>query len=132
MYESKYINTKNYFTIPLYFRVNVGKKVKFFIEPGIFFDPLVFGRVKFTYMEIETDITNVYNKLKLYKPDFGISGGVGMSIPIKQYEILLKCDYKYGLRKIFDFSTTNKYFNQFPMISLYNQYLRFTIGFKIN
>ena len=131
-YESKYIDTKNYFGIPIYFRVNFGKKIKFFIEPGIFFDPLVFGRTKSTE-KIGTGKTEVItNKVKLYNPDFGISGGIGMRIPINHYEILLKCDYRYGLRKIFDFSKTNKYFNQHPAISLYNQFFRFTIGFKIN
>jgi len=131
-YEYRYVNTKNYFSIPIYFRVNLGKKVKFFIEPGIFFDPFVFGRVKFSE-KVETGKTEVIiNKVKLYKPDFGISGGIGMRIPLKQYEILLKCDYRYGLRKIFDFSTTNKHFNQFHVISLYNQYIRFTVGFKLH
>ena len=129
-YELNYVDTKNYISIPAYFRVNIGKKVKFFIEPGIFFDPFVFGRVK-SSEKVEAGKTEVViNKVKLYMPDFGISGGVGLRIPIKQYEILLKCDYRYGLRKIFDFSTSNKHFNQTPVISLYNQYFRFTVGFK--
>jgi len=131
-YEYRYVDTKNYFSIPIYFRVNFGKKYKFFIEPGIFFDPVVFGRVKSYHKESTSGTNYKSNEVKLYNPDFGISGGVGMRIPIKQYEILLKCDYRYGLRKIFDFSTTNKYFNQFPTISLYNQYFRFTVGFKVS
>jgi len=131
-YEYHYVNTKNYISIPIYFRVNFGKKIKLFIEPGIFFDPFVFGREKSYFKESTSGMKNTSNKIKLYMPDFGISGGVGMRIPIKQYEILLKCDYRYGLRKIFDFSTTNKHFNQFPMISLYNQYIRFTVGFKFS
>jgi len=130
-YDS-YTNTKNYISIPLYFRMNVGKKVKFFIEPGICVDPFVFGRVKITE-KLETGKTDVtINKVKLYKPDFGISGGIGMRIPVKQYEILLKCDYRYGLRKVFDFSTSKKVINQTPVVSLYNQFLRFTVGFRIN
>jgi len=131
-YEFSNIKTKNYISIPVYFRVNMGKKIKFFIEPGIFVDPFVFGREKYKYYDANFGMKDAHNTVKMYMPDFGISGGIGMRIPIKQYEILLKCDYRYGLRKIFDFSTTNKHFNQFPMISLYNQFFRFTVGFKVN
>ena len=130
-YESESMATKNYLGVPVYFRVNLGKKVKFFFEQGLFFDPFVFGREKYTEKSVETGIKSVINnKMKLYKSDFGISGGIGIRIPVKAYELLLKCDYKYGLRKIIDFSSKSSVQN--PMISLYNQYIRFTIGFKVN
>jgi len=57
----------------------------------------------------------------MYKPDFGCSGGVGLRIPVKKYEILLKGDYKWGMRNYFDYSR----------IASYNGYWRFGVGFKM-
>jgi len=56
-----------------------------------------------------------------YRINFGISGGIGLRIPIQRYEILLKGDYKLGMRDI-----SGGYG------SIYNRYWRFTVGFKIN
>jgi hypothetical protein len=105
----------NYIGIPVNVRVNLGKKVKFFVEAGAFFDPIVFERI------IEEYITITEKTVYMYKPDFGISGGVGLRIPIKKYEILVKSDYKWGLRSIFDRSS----------VAFYNRYWRLAVGFKM-
>jgi len=105
--------------IPAYFRVNMGKKVKFFIDVGTFVDFIVMERIKLLPNE-----KNMNNKLvhNIHKPDFGISGGIGLRIPIKEYELLLKSDYKWGMKHLYDFS----------LVASYNHYLRFTVGFKFN
>ncbi|MCL2291064.1 MAG: hypothetical protein FWC34_10275 [Bacteroidetes bacterium] len=106
----------NFIGIPVNVRVNFGKKVKFFIEAGAFFEPVVFEKRKFTEKG-----TIIERETIVYKPDFGISGGVGLRIPVKKYEILIKSDYKWGLRSTFDRS----------FIASYNQYWRLAVGFKI-
>jgi len=107
----------SFFGIPLLFRVNFGKKVKFFIEPGIFCDLIIFSRVKYR-------LYNSNEMIELYfdKPDFGVSGGIGLRIPINKYEILLKGNYKWGMKYLFN----NSFYNS------YNQYFRISVGFKAN
>ncbi|MCL2289431.1 MAG: PorT family protein, partial [Bacteroidetes bacterium] len=107
----------HYIGIPINVRVNFGKKVKFFIEAGAFFDPLVLEKRK----PIEKDISTTEKTIYVYNPDFGISGGVGLRIPVKKYEILIKSDYKSGMRHLFDYS----------FITRFNSYWRFAVGFKM-
>jgi hypothetical protein len=93
--------------------------VKFFIEAGAFFDFIVFRIRKAIHNEVGIDNTTMFSSSK---PDFGISGGIGLRIPIKKCEILIKSNYKWGMLRIFRFSD----------IIFYNQYFRFTLGFKAN
>ena len=88
----------NNFGLPVCFRVNMGQKIKFFLETGAFVDLPV-----------------------NYEVNLGISGGVGLRIPVKKHEILLKGDYKWGMRAIYSYQD-----------SIYNRYWRFIIGFKLN
>jgi len=57
-----------------------------------FFDPIVIEKRIFTGQEISTNKKTIY----MHKPDFGFSGGIGLRIPVKKYEILIKGDYKSG------------------------------------
>jgi len=116
--------------IPVCLRVNMGKKIKFFIEAGAFFDLAVFGREKGTYKVViinpidstTTKIDRTFNSKISYKmPNFGIQGGIGLRIPIQKYEILLKGDYKWGMRNLID--------NYYGIIR--DRYWRFSVGFKI-
>ena len=94
----------------------MGKKVKFFVEAGAFFDPLVIERSKPIY-----ENSTLKKETLIHKPNFGIFGGIGLRIPVKKYEILLKSDYKWGFRDFFDSSP----------IARKNSCWRFAIGFKI-
>jgi len=123
--------TINNISVPVCFRVNIGQKVKFFVEAGTFFDLAIFGREKGTYKVIlnnpidstTTKIDRPFdNKIAYKMPNFGIQGGIGLRIPIKQYEILLKGDYKWGMRNLID--------NYYGIIR--NRYWRFSVGFKAN
>ena len=116
--EDDFPGRYHYIGIPANVRVNFGKKVKFFIEAGVFFDPIIIEKRIFTGQEISTNKKTIY----MHKPDFGISGGIGLRIPIKKYELLLKNDYKWGMKNFYDLSS----------IAAYNSYLRFTVGFKVN
>ena len=114
---------------PICFRVNMGQKVKFFIDAGAFVDFFNAGRQTGTRKMFgynPTDSTH-YNTVSqfddkgfLYKTNFGILGGVGLRIPVKKHEILLKGDYKWGIR-----NTIDDYYGE-----VYNRFWRFTIGFK--
>jgi len=112
-----YNHYTSFFAIPIYFRVNFGKKVKFFIEPGIFCDLIIFSRVKYLPYYSNEAIDIYFDK-----PDFGVSGGIGLRIPINKYEILIKGNYKWGMKYLFN----NSFYNN------YNQYFRITVGFKAN
>ena len=123
-------NTINNIGFPVSFRVNMGKKAIFFIEAGVFLDLIIFGREKsagggVSYI-IDSTITNKvfspFNEIKHYKmPNFGLLGGVGLRIPIQKWEIILKGDYKWGVRDL-----EQSYRNP-----VYSRYWRFSAGFKM-
>jgi hypothetical protein len=96
--------------IPVLCRVNIGKTVKFFVDAGAFFDPLFI--VKSEVNEIRETI--------YYKPDFGLSLGVGLRIPVKKYEILIKADRKFSMGELIYLSP-----------SIHNSYWSFAVGFKM-
>ena len=104
----------HYIGIPVSCRVNMGKKVKFFIEAGAFFDPLVIEK----RIPFEKDVSITGKTVYLNNPDFGFLGGIGLRIPVKKYEILIKSDYKSGMGSLFYSSTPNSCW-------------RFAVGFKI-
>ena len=114
----------DYIGLPVYFRVNMGQKLKFFVETGAFFDFIAMGKIKGeyeTYLPYTNKRTGTFNHSESWMVNFGVSGGVGLRIPIQKYEILLKGDYKWGMRDIYGYHD-----------SIYNRYWRFTVGFKIN
>jgi len=114
--ESDYIPQLNYVGIPVNVRVNLGKKVKFFIEVGNFFEPIIFEKRIFFEKEKPKTEKSVY----MCGPDFGFSGGIGLRIPVNKYELLLKSDYKTGIRSLFHLPRTTS-----------NGFLRFAVGFKM-
>jgi hypothetical protein len=109
--------TKNYIGIPAYFRVNMFKKVKFFIETGTFFDPIVFKRIKQT-----TELNGI---TLFFKPDFGVSGGLGLRIPVNRYEILIKSDIKFSMGGFI------KSYSRPYSGDIYCSHWRFIVGFKM-
>ncbi|MDL2296857.1 PorT family protein [Bacteroidales bacterium OttesenSCG-928-C03] len=116
--------------IPVCFRVNMGKKVIFFIEAGAFFDFAIWGKGDGTYKlvryNLDSTITRIekpFNDKVSYKaPNVGIQGGVGLRIPVQKHEILIKGDYKWGIRKLIDSYSTY----------IHNSYWRFSAGFRAN
>jgi len=115
--ESDFVPQLHFVGIPVNARVNFGKNVKFFIEAGVFFDPVVLEKQIFLEKENSKTEKTVY----MYKPDFGLSGGIGLRIPVKKYELLIKSDYKWGMGSLV----------QFCPAARYNKYWRFAVGFKI-
>lgn len=113
-------------SIPLNVRLNFGNKIEFFIEAGTFADFVVGSRSKgtmHTYLPEKNshvahsesqfngkaDFTSDYN--------FGLSGGLGIGIPIEEEEINIKTDYKLGLSELSDMDS-----------SFHNRYFRLVLG----
>ena len=115
--EDDFQGRYHYIGIPANVRVNFGKKVTFFIEAGVFFDPIVIEKRIFYEKEKSKEAKTTY----MHKPDFGFSGGIGLRIPVKKHEILVKSDYKLAMIRFFDYSR----------IHFLNEYWRFGVGFKI-
>jgi hypothetical protein len=102
------IYSMNNIGIPVFLRVNIGKKVIFFTEAGAFFDFIIFSKEK-----------------KYKMPNFGPLVGIGLRIPIQKYEILLKVDYKWGIRNL-DLAKQNHLHKNY----IRNCYWRVSVGFK--
>lgn len=123
--------TINNISFPVFYRVNMGKKVLFFLEAGAFGDIAIRGRKKGRYKVVINDNVNqttttvdrLFDDEAMYKNNFGIQGGAGLRIPVQKHEILLKGDYKWGMRNIYK----NDYYD-----IIQNRYWRFSIGFKAN
>lgn len=113
---------------PLAARINFGKKVKFFIEPGTFFDIPICSRAKGTRISdiIDQDMhvsgldSAEYRGKGADFLNYGFSLGLGLRIPVKKYELFIKTDYKYGFNR-------GHYFYE----EISNCYLRLALGFKI-
>ena len=134
MYEGHYANSTdltyyiNSLSIPLTARLNLGKQVKIFFETGFFVDLNVGARRKgtmHTYLPNENNQI-VYKEFKIYdKPsilplDYGISIGIGINVPVSKFQLIIKPDYKFGIKALYDYQD-----------QIYNRYFRIMIGMKI-
>jgi hypothetical protein len=99
-------NNFNYLTTPLLFCATFGNKVKFFVQSGVFIGYLLKQTIVYKHLETpeisglprNSDLTNYYKRL-----DFGISGGLGILIPIKS-----KVDLSIATKNNFGLLNVNK------------------------
>ncbi len=117
-------------SMPFTVRVNMGKRVKFFLETGVFFEVNIGGREKGTsvtwfYPSGENDST--YSKETRYNEkgdipgfNYGFSAGIGISIPMGKHYLIIKPDYKQGLVPVYDY-----------MDVLPGNYFRMIVAFKL-
>ncbi len=75
----------DYLTLPLLVRANFGKKINLFINAGPYISYLIqqHSLIKFPEEAPFNNQQYTYTN-SFYKMDYGISGGVGLAIPIKQ------------------------------------------------
>lgn len=112
-------------TIPLYIRCSIGKNLKAFVEFGFYADIVFNSKRKGT---IHTWPPNggptkelaVNESAQLSNFNYGLYGGVGMRIPMKNKGLIIKSDYRYGLQ---DLSQSYG--------SFYMRYIRFSVGLNI-
>lgn len=112
------------FSIPVLGRFNIGKKVKCFLETGLFADFYVSGNRRGTFSSILSgaDPNTVTKKEK-----YGVSGinggvtvGIGTRIPVKSNELLIKLDYLFSFRELGD-----------GQDNFFNRYIRLSFGFRL-
>jgi len=134
MYEGHFANSTdltyniNCISIPVGLRINIGKKIKFFIETGGYADLIISSNRKGTMHTYLPDANNhvVYKDYQIDEKaglsnSVGVYFGIGLRIPISKYELIIKPDYKFGLNDLYSY-----------MDDIYNRYFRLTIGLKIN
>jgi hypothetical protein len=134
MYEGHYAYSTNvtYFlaniSLPVTARINVGKKIKFFVEAGAFIDMCVGSRREGTMhtYHMEDNYHFVYTEHTFSGGgdcatfNYGPSCGIGLKIPVSKHELLFKTDYKCGLYVLYDY-----------LDQIENRYLRIMVGFII-
>lgn len=132
MYEGHFASSSdieysiNHLSVPFVCRYNLGNKTRFFLEAGIFMDLLINSKRSGTMYTSLPDQNNaiVYKeftfkeKAGLAPFNYGPSAGVGLCLPFKNKELILKADYKYGLRNLYSGS----------MDGIYNRYIRVSFG----
>lgn len=114
-------------TFPINIRYNIGNKVKYFLQTGVFIDLIVSSKRKGIMHSYLPDNNNnivfkeyLFNeKAGLTNQNYGFEIGLGLRIPIKKLELIIKSDYKLGLNNL----STNK--------NIYNRYFRLVIGIRI-
>ncbi|RLD91592.1 MAG: hypothetical protein DRJ09_00720 [Bacteroidetes bacterium] len=119
-----YISTLSF---PVYARVNFGHKVKFFLEAGAFVD--------FTLGSQRKGMSHFYKpgvgeppdegfpfeeKLNLEGINYGMSMGLGISIPVSKINLIIKPDYKFGVRALYSYQD-----------SVFNRYFRLAVAIKL-
>jgi len=122
--------TVNSISIPFSVRINVGKRVKLFAEPGIFLDLNIGARGKGTSYSIlyqpdengniQYTKTQYDEKADVSNINYGFALGVGIKIPVSKHYLIIKPDYKIGLVPVYD------YYDQ-----LSNNYFRMTVAYKL-
>ncbi len=134
MYEGHFANATgltyhiNCLSVPLGIRINIGNKIKFFIETGGYADLIVYSNRKGTLHTFSVDENNLLvdeesqiNEKANLSNAFGAYLGVGVRIPISKYELIIKPDYKFGINALYSYQD-----------QIFNRYLRLAIGLKIN
>jgi hypothetical protein len=134
MYEGHYADATdltyniNYISVPIGLRYNVGKKVKIFTEFGGYADLNINTNRQGT---LHTYLPNDNNQID-YKEmpiderislanSYGIYVGIGIRIPIYNYELIIRPDFKYGINELYSYQD-----------DIYNRYFRLSIGLKMN
>jgi hypothetical protein len=134
-YRGHYANATNItynlnsLSFPVEVRYNIGNKIRWFFAAGVFFDVTVGGDSRGTitvYSPLDSMSTITSKDFKSKQTnggilDIGLSCGTGLKIPIYKHELIIKPDFKYGLR-----SFGNNYDE--PLIS--SRYIRLMIGFR--
>ncbi len=121
-----YINS---ISVPITMRINIGNRLKAFIESGTFLDLNAGARRKGV---MHTCLPNDSNQVECKEFDFeenagvssinyGISFGIGIIIPISKIKLVIKPDYKFGVGALYD-----DYGDQ-----IYNRYFRVILGIII-
>jgi len=110
-------------SIPAGFRYSFGSKTKFFIETGGFADIRIASHRKGTLYPYQlSENQPIYperkidEKIKL-SDSFGVHLGLGIRVPISNYELIIKPEYKFA------FNTPNSNYDE-----ILNRYFKLSVG----
>ena len=118
----------NTLSFPVNVRINFGHKFKFFLEGGVFLD--------FTLGNKRKGMSHFYqpgtgeppdegfpfeDKLSLEGINYGMSMGLGISIPVSRINLIIQPDYKFGVRALYSYQD-----------SVFNRYFRLSVAIKLN
>jgi len=97
----------DYISIPLLLKAKFGKKIKFFVNAGPYLGILLSSKNRLdAYSNIPETETNTDSTTK--KTDFGISGGIGMEIPVgRNGAFTIEVRDNFGLTNISESRETN-------------------------
>jgi hypothetical protein len=91
----------NYLTMPVLLRITLGKKIKFFANSGVFFGYLIKQTSVFHTKIVSPSLRKQDNTSFDKRFDFGISMGLGFSIPIKErFQLSFELRNNMGLLNI--------------------------------
>ncbi len=113
------------FSIPIKGRISLGQKVKIFTELGghIGINISITESGKSYYYDSISGVkvvTKFKNKRGAFTRNYGYLFGFGVEVPFKEYSIVLKVDYKHGIR--------NMLYNGNDLM---NRYVRIVFGVKM-
>lgn len=115
------------FSLPVGLRINLGKKVKFFAEAGIFGEYLSASRKNGVY-QMSNSQQKMDDNAYLGKMNYGFYGGIGTTIPMGKVFMVIKADYQFGLADLHPYQDDPFYSYTNPF---YNRYLRLSLGIKL-
>lgn len=87
----------HYLTVPLLARATFGKKVKFFMNAGPYVSYLMVQRFTSVLSKVPVNAENNKNINGIKDWDLGITGGVGIAIPLKSWLISLEMRNYFGI-----------------------------------
>ncbi len=121
--------TINALKIPLLLRANIGNNITGFVDLGFFGDIVLKVKEKGTYIsctpnennQLECHTSEVDRKASNFAGnDYGFIAGIGLRIPVRTIELIIKTDFQLGMNKLYDYMDTVE-----------NRYVRIVFGLKI-
>lgn len=114
----------NVVSIPGTVRFNVGRKTRFFLETGPYIDINLQGSRKGTFYSSSPSAPGTVSVQKqgigANSPSIGLLAGIGSRIPVKNLNLLIKCEYKFGFA---DWGALQE--------SIYNRYIHVSVGIQL-
>lgn len=110
----------NNVAIPMTIRFNFGEKTKLFVESGTYIDcPLKSTQKGYVESNNHLSVVKISKEnVNTLNFDFGFSGGIGIRIPIKNKELIVKTELKIDDRMY-----------EFDKDEFFNRYYNFSIGY---
>ncbi len=91
LHSGDFMTYSDFISLPtLSARYNFGKSTKLFIELGAYADMVIKSNSR--NIQYDVDVNDSFGE-----SSFGITGGIGVDIPINKYNIIIKTDYKLGV-----------------------------------